>query len=545
VRGCQSKKLVSTKDRQGGLFGQGIAKRNVEINMKNAARERGANVIFIAKLTNGYWGSSGQGEAFACPTALWTCSAGNPTEESNVILRILGAVALIAATAACGGGADTASAPPAPRLTTLAVSIAASPIVAGTTTTANAVGRDQFGQPIAIGPVSWVSSNGAVATVDAAGTVTGVASGTVTITGAAGGAVGVAPLSVTPAPVLTRLALSLTATSVVSGTTVVISVTGVDQFGAAFPVPAVMWSSSAPTVVSVQSDGTAVTALAGTATITARVGSVTATTQLAVIPGAPARLAIVRPAGGVFSGWRFGTQPQVAVTDQAGNRITSDNGRVVQLSSTGGTVGRTAATTVGGVATFVDAGAAAPIGTVSTILFTTPGLAIVTQTATVVPFSFENGTRLVGTDVPPGRYRSVNAPAALSCYWARLRNTTGTDAVIAQDIGAGPRLMELLASDVAVESSRCAPWTAISGPVTSSRTAPFGDGTYLVGVDIEPGTWRTNGVGASCYWARLRNLNRESSVIAQNIGEGPAIMTVLPTDVAVDVSRCGTWTRSP
>ncbi len=66
VRGCESKGLVSTKDRQGGLFGQGTAKRNVEINLKNAAKARGANVIFIAKLTNGYWGSSGQGEAFAC-----------------------------------------------------------------------------------------------------------------------------------------------------------------------------------------------------------------------------------------------------------------------------------------------------------------------------------------------------------------------------------------------------------------------------------------------------------------------------------------------
>lgn len=66
VRGCESKGVIATKDRQGGLFGQGIAAKNVDINMKNAARERGANTILIASLKNGYWGSSAQGEAFRC-----------------------------------------------------------------------------------------------------------------------------------------------------------------------------------------------------------------------------------------------------------------------------------------------------------------------------------------------------------------------------------------------------------------------------------------------------------------------------------------------
>lgn len=42
-----------------------------------------------------------------------------------------------------------------------------------------------------------------------------------------------------------------------------------------------------------------------------------------------------------------------------------------------------------------------------------------------------------------------------------------------------------------------------------------------------------------------RNITGSSAIIASNLGEGPAIMTVLPTDVAVEVGDCGNWTRVP
>jgi hypothetical protein len=67
VRGCVSRGIVQTQDRQGGLFGQGIAKRNVEINVKNEALKKGANVVYLSALKNGFWGSGATGEAFACP----------------------------------------------------------------------------------------------------------------------------------------------------------------------------------------------------------------------------------------------------------------------------------------------------------------------------------------------------------------------------------------------------------------------------------------------------------------------------------------------
>jgi hypothetical protein len=79
--------------------------------------------------------------------------------------------------------------------------------------------------------------------------------------------------------------------------------------------------------------------------------------------------------------------------------------------------------------------------------------------------------------------------------------------------------------------------------VTTSVTAPFGDGVYLVGVDIQPGVWRSNGTGTGCYWARLRNLRGEGDVIENVTGAAPALVAIGPSDLAFKANRCGTWTR--
>jgi hypothetical protein len=452
-------------------------------------------------------------------------------------IRVLFALVL----AACGG--DSTS-PPAPRLTTLTATVAAPSIVAGTTTTASVTGRDQQGQPIATGAVTWTSSSAAVATVDGAGTVTGVSAGNATLTATAGGLSASVALTVTPAPALARLVLALSTTTPRSGDRVTVTISGFDQFNAPFPTPAVTLSSTVPSVATVQADGSVVAALVGTATIRATVGAISASTDLTVSPGAPTRLSLVRPATGIFSAWRFGVQPQIGVVDAAGNRVITDAGRVVTVSAPGGVIGAATATTTAGLATFADAGVSAATGTASTLTFSATGLAPVEQAVIVAPFNFGGGTRLVGSEVRPGRYRSVNASGA-SCYWERLRNTTGSNDIIANSIGGGPRLVEIVATDVAIRTSGCATFTEVIGAATTSPTASFGNGVYLVGVDIAPGTWRADTPSTSCYWERLRNITGSDDIIANFFGSTPAIMTVLATDVAIGVSGCGTWTRVP
>lgn len=87
---------------------------------------------------------------------------------------------------------------------------------------------------------------------------------------------------------------------------------------------------------------------------------------------------------------------------------------------------------------------------------------------------------------------------------------------------------------------------------TPQPLAQLGDGTFLVPMQVRPGTWSTNGMSQisssllGCYWARLRSLSGElDSVIASdNIALGaPTAITVAPTDKAVKFTGGCQWRR--
>jgi hypothetical protein len=69
-------------------------------------------------------------------------------------------------------------------------------------------------------------------------------------------------------------------------------------------------------------------------------------------------------------------------------------------------------------------------------------------------------------------------------------------------------------------------------------TAFDGDGVYLVGRDIQPGTYSSPGPsGDQCYWARESSPN-DSDIIDNHLGAGPTVVQVLPSDVALRVDGC-------
>lgn len=73
----------------------------------------------------------------------------------------------------------------------------------------------------------------------------------------------------------------------------------------------------------------------------------------------------------------------------------------------------------------------------------------------------------------------------------------------------------------------------------AENTIP-GSGIYLVGEDIKPGTYRSD--GARCYWARLSGTSGEfEHIIANDNVEGTAYVTIAESDVAFETSRCGEW----
>lgn len=79
---------------------------------------------------------------------------------------------------------------------------------------------------------------------------------------------------------------------------------------------------------------------------------------------------------------------------------------------------------------------------------------------------------------------------------------------------------------------------------TDADPNSFSGGTYVVGQDIQAGTYRTQGEGAFCGWSRNKDTTGEfGSIIANGIVQGPTTVTVKSSDGAVEFSGDCTWTK--
>ncbi len=154
--------------------------------------------------------------------------------------------------------------------------------------------------------------------------------------------------------------------------------------------------------------------------------------------------------------------------------------------------------------------------------------------------SFGDGTFVVGTDIVAGTYKAT--PSG-ECYWARLHGTSDESDIIANHLAAGPAIVTISASDGAFVSQRCGQWTQTNtSPTSAGPVTGFDDGTYVVGTDVEPGTYKATPSG-QCYWARLRSTADESDIIANHLASGPTTVTISATDGAFLTQRCGRWTK--
>lgn len=114
----------------------------------------------------------------------------------------------------------------------------------------------------------------------------------------------------------------------------------------------------------------------------------------------------------------------------------------------------------------------------------------------------------------------------------------GRAAVLAEQDG--------LANQIAEAEARLA---ELSGEVAAAEAAapqPFGDGVWLVGADIAPGTYRSLVPASSrnCYWARLSGAAGDfDDILANsNVDSGAqALVTIADGDVAFETAGCGTW----
>jgi hypothetical protein len=136
-----------------------------------------------------------------------------------------------------------------------------------------------------------------------------------------------------------------------------------------------------------------------TYTLTFTASGVTGISQNVTIPGAAVGLVVVTAPAGAANGAAFTTQPQIAINDGSGNRVTSSTANVTVSVSTGATlVGTTTVPATAGLASFTNLGITGSPGIPYTLTFASTGLTSVTATVTPV--------------VGPGAKLSVTTQAA-------------------------------------------------------------------------------------------------------------------------------------
>ena len=81
-------------------------------------------------------------------------------------------------------------------------------------------------------------------------------------------------------------------------------------------------------------------------------------------------------------------------------------------------------------------------------------------------------------------------------------------------------------------------------PSLPSIATSFGEGTWRVGVDIAPGTYRTPGNKEFAMCAVLRNFTGKNEEISHAYSQsGPCIVTIDPTAVGIRCTGSAIWTK--
>ncbi len=157
--------------------------------------------------------------------------------------------------------------------------------------------------------------------------------------------------------------------------------------------------------------------------------------------------------------------------------------------------------------------------------------------------AFGDGHFRVGVDIAPGIYRSSNQGTL--CTWQRIRRTDGTALEIVSVTSTLRHVVTLTEADSEFRSEGCGPWIPATQPVTDRPDAPFGDGTYIVGLDVAPGLWRASHPNPACSWKRLTGFSGSPRDVLKAKGPFTTSETVriVPSDRGFFTLGCGSWRR--
>lgn len=268
------------------------------------------------------------GAALSGRAVTWTSS--NPAlatvTDAGVITGVAPGLVSITATSDGRSGSAALTVVPAP-VNVVSLTLPVVTLVSARTMQAMVVLRDERNAALTGRRVTWASSNPAVAMVDATGLITGVASGTTTISASAEGKNATAELTVIPAPV-NSVAVTLAQGTVTQGSSTNATVVLRDDLGVILSGRAVTWSSANPLVATVSAGGAVTAVGVGTTTITATSEGRSGSASITVLPVPVAVVQVTLAHASILTAG--GTQAQAVTRDAAGTVLT---GRAVQWTS--------------------------------------------------------------------------------------------------------------------------------------------------------------------------------------------------------------------
>lgn len=142
----------------------------------------------------------------------------------------------------------------------------------------------------------------------------------------------------------------------------------------------------------------------------------------------------------------------------------------------------------------------------------------------------------------------IERDAALSSY-ATLKGKFDTleRGMASRESKVAAREAEVGKADAAVKSAEAAVKVreeAVTGAEKTKAANTIGDGTWTVGTDIEPGTYRTAAdVGSSCYWGIYATGSNGSNIIDNDLPGGGRPSVALSAGQDFKSTRCGKWEK--
>jgi hypothetical protein len=142
----------------------------------------------------------------------------------------------------------------------------------------------------------------------------------------------------------------------------------------------------------------------------------------------------------------------------------------------------------------------------------------------------------------------IERDTALSSY-ATLKGKYGTleRGMASRESKVAAREAEVGKADAAVKSAEAAVRVreeAVTGAEKTKAANTIGDGTWTVGTDIEPGTYRASAdVGSSCYWGIYATGSNGSNIIDNDLPGGGRPSVALSAGQDFKSSRCGKWEK--